>query len=167
MKKYLLLLTLIMPLPALADELDSIADELEDLTRSTSAFSDVCKSVASLPGCLIYKGKKQSAHIPRNNPRHKSGSLIAKRGCAVTFSGKIVDNKGNRIASWGPYTPAGALYKFRYYGCGTPGANCQSTKSMASKAKANTGSVTVFAVGKTGKCYRIPNPTKCYNSSTC
>lgn len=131
------------------------------------AFSKVCKNVRGLLRGEIYKSIA-SHHISPGDPRAASTSFITLRSTTPPRSSCLsgYDKKGNLIHKLGQYYPTGVAYSSRFYG----GAGCgdrKSPRTIAAIAKKNTGSVEMYLTSGTGNCAKVPDPTKCYNSSGC
>lgn len=127
----------------------------------------VCSSIRALRSCEIWKSEA-SDHIPSFDPRSNSTSLIALRGCPGTYPSciQVYDRDGNVVHKIGEYPNFISSYDSRHYG-GTGCGDQKSPSAIASLARKNTGSSEVYAKDSSGACARIPEPTRCYNSSKC
>jgi hypothetical protein len=135
---------------------------------SGGGINKVCRSVRELQRCEIWKSMA-SHHI--TDQRASSTSFITTRGCPGFYSGciSVYDGDGNQIHSMGQYFPTGVSYDNRHYGCHGCG-DCKRASSVASSARANTGSSAVYLKDSAGNCARQAappaNPSTLRNSRT-
>ena len=102
------------------------------------------------------------------DPRSRSTSLIARRGCPGSFNGCIAvfDKEGNQVHSLGDYNNTLSQYDSRHYG----GFGCGDRKSadaVGKEALANTGSQEVYLRDDDNICVKVPNADRCCFSSEC
>lgn len=128
-------------------------------------LSAVCTAVREIQECEIWKSIA-SRHI--SDQRKNSTSWISERGCPGKFAGciPVYDSAGTQIHSLGQYFPTGSEWDNRHYGCHDCG-DCKRASTVASDARANTGSPEVYLRDNAGVCVRIPNANSCVNSSAC
>ncbi len=145
-----------------------VQERIKEVRSKVSAgLNAVCKSTRELQGCEVWKASA-STHIPGFDPRANSTSFITTRGCPGSFPSCIqaFDGNGSSIHSLGQYFPTGSAYDNRHYG----GHGCgdgQRPSSIASEARKKTGSSEIFVKDSAGVCVRIPDPSRCFNSSGC
>lgn len=135
------------------------------VTPTNPGLAQVCRSVRELQRCEIWKSIA-SDHI--TDARRNSTSYITTRGCSGFYDQciEIYDSRGNSVHSLGQYFPTGSEYDNRHYGCFGCG-DCKSASSVAGIARANTGSSSVYVKDSSGTCIRVPDASRCYNSSGC
>lgn len=136
-------------------------------SSAPDGINAICNSIRSLRSCEIWKSEA-SEHIPSFDPRSNSTSLIALRGCPGTFPSCIqaYDQDGNLVHKIGEYPNSISSYDSRHYG-GTGCGDKKTPASVAALARKNTGSSEIYVKDAQGACARIPEPTRCYNSSKC
>lgn len=124
-----------------------------------------CSSVTSWPGGHIYKiiGSEHFFDVRRNTI-----GIVVKPGGRGPFPGCVeaIDIKGKVVAKLGLYA-RGAGWEARYYagvgcGSGTP----FNGGSVASKARANTGSSRIY-MNFGGVCYGPIEASQCIGSKQC
>lgn len=124
-----------------------------------------CSKIVSWPGSHIYKtvGSEHFSDIRRNTI-----GVILKVGASGPFPQCVsaIDRKGNVIASLGLYE-RGFGWAARYYagygcGMGTP----LNGSGVASRARQNTGSTSIY-VKFDGVCYGPIDANRCVNSNSC
>ncbi|MBL7662205.1 hypothetical protein JNK13_05575 [bacterium] len=180
-KIILSLITLLIPSFSFADDLEDLVDAINEVStnnteinHSTKALQDVCSTIVNIKSegkCAVYK-TKISGHIGNSNPRAKGNTWIGFRGCTKRYGNKMnfVDSKGNVVNSLVRYNNSGKTYAYRFYctqGVQSCSGCCRRARSIYNTAVQNTGSGTIYAVGKNKRCVEIPDARKCYNSSGC
>jgi hypothetical protein len=140
-----------------------------DVVRSSVAngLSKVCSKVRELQRCEIYK-TKQSTHISKGDPRHRSTGFITTRGCPGTWGGTIIafDKTGAEIHRMGEYSPTGSAYDGRHYGCHGAG-DCKSPLEIVKDARRAHGTDEIWLRNEQRECVRIPDAGVCWNSQGC
>lgn len=139
-------------------------DDFDELPKNTGNFNSKCKSVRELGSLEIYK-TPGSPHFS-DCRRYSFGFIVLNGGPSIGDSClDILDSDGNKLASMGAYYPAGA-YKYRAYACWGCSSSSFNGATLASKARKNTGKSTVYIQNGT-QCIRVPDPSRCYHSSSC
>jgi hypothetical protein len=124
-----------------------------------------CSSVVPLPGSHIYKthGSQHFTDVRRNTI-----GVVLKVGARGPFPGCVqaVDRSGRVIANLGLYSK-GAGWAARYYaGIGCGASTPLNGTAVASRARSNTGSSSIY-LNFGGVCYGPIEATQCYNSISC
>ncbi|RME61368.1 MAG: hypothetical protein D6780_01840 [Candidatus Dadabacteria bacterium] len=133
---------------------------------SSDGLRAVCKNIRSIRRGEIYKSTG-SPHFT-DARRFSTGFIIVRGVSAPSVSCILVyDKNGNKVHSMGIYARGERDWAARYYGASTRCSDGQSGRSVASKAKRNTGKPTVYLKISSRECIEIPDASQCYNSRSC